>query len=142
MEAEQIAKALIRFPPVKVPRTVYFEGLDPDFRAALEANGYRPVEIMTLPRETPMEQAAYLLAKAQAFDEYTIVHTAECRKTLELEMRAHGLLDKRSMNLKVNVSAGADEISKLLAWAPDRHTMAGNSTAIFAQLPQAQKAED
>ena len=123
------------------PRVVYVQGLAESDRTILEARGYRPVELLTMPRVTTDDHQAYLLAKAQALEEGTIPVSAEGedRTALELEMRAYGLLDKRTTSMNLTLQCDATEVSSLLGWGGSRHTLAGNSTALAATLPAVTK---
>lgn len=123
------------FPPVAHPRRIFVRGLEPETKDRLESRGYVVVELATLPRQSTDETVTYLLSKAQAIEERTIETSAEERKCLELEMRAYGLLDKRSLALSLDVSADASELDSLLGWGSSRHTLAGNSTVVSAQMP-------
>lgn len=127
---------LLEFPHVGFERKLYVRGLDPKIALELMDRGYVPIELATLARETADDQVLYLLAKAQAIEERTIVTDPEERKCLELEMRAYGLLDKKSMALSLNVNADADELDGLLGWGKSRHTLAENSTVLAANLPK------
>jgi hypothetical protein len=127
--------ALAVFPPLPpgTPgRVVYVAGLVDEARAELVRRGYRPVELMTMPRGTWDENRAYLLAKAQAIEEQTVVADEEARKQLELEMRAYGLLQKQTTSIQVSVDCDAEDIRSMFGWGPSRHTLAHNSTAVVA----------
>ena len=116
-------------------RIIYVRGLDPALNTELDGRGYMAIELNSLPRESSEDQVQYLLAKCQAIEERTITTDPEERKCLELEMRAYGLLDSRSVALKLDVSADMQQIEGLLGWGKSRHTLAGNSTVIAAAKP-------
>lgn len=122
-------------------RRVYVDNLPADVRELLTARGYEPVELMALPRETEPDQLTYLRAKLQAYEERTVWASEEDRKRLELEARAWGMLGARTRQLNVNVDAGTDDIMRLLDWDSGRHTLSGNTTAVFAQAPSAPKRQ-
>ena len=99
----------------------------------LGERGYKVVELMTLPRSTPLEHHHYLMAKSQAIEEGTIEYTTEERRALELEMKAHGLLDAKKTQLNVNVDIDTNDLQKMLDWTDSRHTLADNSTVVSAK---------
>ena len=117
------------------PRRIYVDNIDRDLLELLIERNYEPVELMALPRETEPDQLAYLRAKLQAYEERTVWASEEDRKRLELEARAWGMLGARTRQLNVNVDAASDDIMRLLDWDPGRHTLSGNTTAVFAQAP-------
>ena len=90
------------FPPVPLGRRLYFEYITPDECANLRAKGYDPVVLFSLPRTSEVEHKNYLLAFSQGLSDGT-VHCSKGRlDALELEMRAHGMLNKE-------VSSSGDE---------------------------------
>ena len=119
----------------EVRRRIYVQNLPPDDRELLIAKGYEPVELLSLPRATDEENCSYIRAKLQAIEEGTVDCTEEGRKRLELEARAYGLLDAKRRQFAVHVSK-TDDLERLLDWDPGRHTLAQNSTAIWAQPPE------
>jgi len=120
-------------------RRIYVDGINEQAHAALAARGYEAIELMSMPRTTEADQLAYLRAKLQAFEERTVQASEEDRKRLELEARAWGMMGSRQRRVNVNVEATSEDIDKLLDWDPTRHTLAGNTTAVFAQAPEVKK---
>ena len=114
-------------------RRVYVCGLDPLSAEVLRERGYEPVEVNTLPRTDDGETADYLNAKLQGIEEGSIAADDETRKLLELQMRALGLLDKRSVSMRLSVRAEASTIEDLFGWRQSRHTLSENSTVVSAQ---------
>jgi hypothetical protein len=123
-------------------RRVYVDGLGPAAHEGLARRGYEAIELMSMPRTTEADQLAYLRAKLQAFEERTVEASEEDRKRLELEARAWGMLGTRQRRVNVNVEASSEDIDKLLDWDPTRHTLSGNTTAVFAQAPEIEKPEE
>lgn len=118
-----------------VPRRIFVSNLSPVDREVLEAKGYECVELLSLRRITDEENCTYIRAKLQAIEEGTIDCCEEGRKRLELEARAYGLLDAKRRAVAVHVTK-TEQIDNLLTWDSGRHTLAQNSTAIWAQPPE------
>jgi hypothetical protein len=93
------------FPPVPLGRRLYFEYITPDEAANLRAKGYDPVVLFSLPRTTEAEHKAYLLAISQGLSDGTIQLKKGRLDALELEMRAHGMLNKE-------ISSSGDELKR------------------------------
>ena len=119
--------------PKGATRTIFVRGLQQDIAQKLGERGYVVVELMTLPRTNPLEHQQYLLSKSQACEEGTIEFTTEERRALELEMKAHGLLDSKKTQLNVNVDIDTNDLQKMLNWTDSRHTLADNSTVQAAK---------
>lgn len=119
-----------QWPPLSagVERTVYVHGAPTREAEILRGRGYSVVEVNTLPRNSEQEHLRYLLAKAQGVEEGTIEVDQEGRKVLELEMRAYGLLDKRTTSLNLQVHTTSEEVSQIFGWGHSRHTLVDNST--------------
>lgn len=126
---------LEKFPPLlnRRGRRVYVCGLDGLSADVLRERGYEPVEINTLSRDDDGEVAEYLHAKLQGIEEGSIEADDETRKLIELEMRSLGMLDKRSVSMRVNLSAAGSTIEDLFGWNQSRHTLSENSTVVSAQ---------
>lgn len=124
------------------PRRIYVDGVVRIELEALKKLGYEPVELMSLPRENEAQQLAYIRAKLQAYEERTIPASEEDRKRLELEARAWGMLGTKTRQLNVNVDASSEDVDRLLQWDTGRHTLAGNTTAVFAQPPALKGGRD
>ncbi|MBH06033.1 MAG: hypothetical protein CMJ20_06895 [Phycisphaeraceae bacterium] len=116
-----------------VARTVFVRGLEQDMAEILTERGYTVVELMTMPRNNPVEEQTYLLAKCQAMEEGTIAFTTEDRRTLELAMKSAGLLDSKRTMLNLKVDIDGDDVEKMLNWNNSRHTLAENSTVQAAK---------
>jgi hypothetical protein len=126
---------LIQLPTLDgVTRTVYVSAEGPEAVSSLEQRGYTVVDIFTLPRETPEDHQRFLLAKMQGVEEGTICSTQKDIRALEVAMRAHGLLDKTSRHLNLNVAVDGQTVEQLLGWSDSRHTLRGNSTVQSAQV--------
>lgn len=130
------------FPEVPVearPRSLYFRMLSILDREALKNLGYSPLCLLELPRGTPEQEVAYLMAKMQGIEEATIICSDNELKVLELEMKAYNLLSQKHMVVRFNVDdkqkhKSLDEI--LSTWKNSRHTLRGNSTIEAMQTPQ------
>lgn len=141
-EDEPWTPLLTRLPDVSSAgrrRRIYVDNSPSDEREELIARGYEPIELMSMPRESEPDQLAYLRAKLQAYEERTIWASEEDRKRLELEARAWGMLGARNRQVNVNVDASSEDVERLLNWDSGRHTLAGNTTAVFAQPPALKK---
>lgn len=135
------------FPEVPVearPRSVYFRKVSALDRAALKNHGYAPVCLMELPRGTPEQEIAYLMAKMQGVEEGTVVVGDNELKALEIEMKAYNLLSQKHMVVRFNFSdrqkhKSLDDI--FATWKNSRHTLRGNSTVQGMQLPEISRKE-
>jgi hypothetical protein len=110
------------------PRPLFFNTLSPDIRHSLVERGYGVMLLNELPRGTPTAERNYLLAKAQAIEEGTIDSGRGVLRVLELQMRAQGMLDKKSFNVQVKANLEGKELEDVLNWSSSRHTLAGNTT--------------
>lgn len=119
--------------PSGVHRSLVFCGGRVGMKAILTRRGYTCIELNTLPRNTEQDNVTYLLAKAQGLDEGTIIEEEDYFDLLKLQMKAYGLLDKRSTSLNLHLTGDADSIQSLFGWRDSRHTLAGNSTVVSAQ---------
>lgn len=126
------------FPPVPVearPRRVYLQILSPLDMEALRGRGYEPMSLLQLPRGTPEHEAFYLLARAQAIEEGTYGVTKEQVQALELQMKAHGMLTSKGVQLRVALTGNVKDAEDILkSWGSSRHTLRGNSTVTAAAV--------
>lgn len=126
------------------PRIVYFKLVSALDRAALKERGYIGVCLMELPRGTPEQEIAYLMAKTQGIEEGTLHVTDNELHALELEMKAYNLLSQKHMVVRFNFSdkqkhKSLDDI--FATWKNSRHTLRGNSTVEGMQLPELRRKE-
>lgn len=109
-------------------RILYHRG---NFDAAevkeLARRGYNAVDLITLPRQSDGEQYLYLLAKAQAIEEGTVISSPEERRQLTLMMQAFGMLNAKNMNYNVKSDSNSNDIEVILDWQKSRHTFRENS---------------
>ena len=128
---------------LKSPRLIYYRGnLTSDEVIELKHRGYNPVDIITLPRSTDEEQRLYLLAKAQAIEEGTIIASAEDRRQLALNMHAFGMLKSKDMSFDVRTNTGTTDVDAVLDWSKTRHTFKDNSTVdIVGRTPEELREE-
>lgn len=119
-----------RYPPISHRRVVYFDELGTDEKDFLEARGYSPIILNSLPRNTDREEQDYILAKLQAIEEGTIIADKEQVKVLELQMKAHSMLRQESTRVNVDVKTNKEDIKELLDWGHSRHTLRTNSTVV------------
>lgn len=116
-------------PRLNAPRRIYYRGtFSKEEVAELKKRGYDPVDLITLPRDNDDEHRLYLLAKAQAMEEGTIVTTNEERRQLSLNMAAFGLLKSKDLALDLRTTSGATDVDVILDWQKSRHTFRDNST--------------
>jgi hypothetical protein len=108
-------------------RRVYVDRATKEEVESLIASGLEPVELLTLPRDTPEDDRKYLLAKAQAMEEGFAECTFQACKILELEMKAAGMLSEKSRNLNLHVHTDAETLDKLLDWGHSRHALRANT---------------
>lgn len=125
---------LNRFPqlPSGVSRGVYVDTMPWDIANELQQRGYTVRYLGAVPRESPDELRAYLLAKSQAVEEGTVTVDKSQLDALKLQMYAAGMLDKR---YNPPDKAGADEAegdaTELLFWRRSRHTLRDNSLSLI-----------
>lgn len=135
------------FPEVPVearPRSVYFRMLTLLDREMLKAKGYAPACLLELPRSSPEQEIAYLMAKCQGIEEGTIFATEAEMEALTLEMKAYNLIAQKHIVMRFN--AGEKQKQKSLddvfaTWNKSRHTLRGNSTVEAMQLPELRRKE-
>lgn len=121
------------------PRSLYFKMLAPLDRAMLQEHGYAPLCLLELPRGTPEQEVAYLMAKVQGIEEGTVIVSESEVKALELEMKAYNLLSQKHMVVRFNFSdkqKGKSLAEVFDSWGQSRHTLRGNSTIAGMQLPE------
>lgn len=126
------------------PRAVYFKMLTLLDRTALKNRGYIPTCLLELPRGTPEQEVAYLMAKVQGIEEGTIIASEAEVKALELEMKAYNLLSQKHVVVRFNL--GEKQKGKSLeevfnTWQSSRHTLRGNSTIAAMQLPELRRKD-
>ena len=126
------------------PRSVYFKVLLPLVREILQGKGYAPACLFELPRSTPEQEQAYLMAKCQGIEEGTIIASEEEVHALELEMKAYNMLAQKHIVMRFD--AGTKQKHKSLdevfgSWKNSRHTLRGNSTVETMQLPELRRKE-
>lgn len=123
---------LARFPPLEKSmrgRALFFDKLPSAWEKELKERGYSPTVLSTLPRRDVQDEVAYLNGVLQGMSEMTIAYDSERLKAVELAMKSHGMLDKRSLNITANVNADGT-LEELWAWGGSRHTLQGNSTMV------------
>lgn len=126
------------------PRAVYFKFLSELDHAALVERGYAPSVLMELPRSTPEQEIAYLMAKAQAIEEGTITCSENELRALEMAMKSYNLLSQKHMVVRFNVDAKqkGKSLNEIFdTWKSSRHTLRGNSTVQGMELPDLKRKE-
>ena len=89
---------LVCFPPRQNPgikRQVFFDAMPNAATCAeLESRGYEPTHVLSLSRDDELGHRNFLLALSQGMAEGTIFPSKPRLQAAELDMRAHGMLNK------------------------------------------------
>lgn len=96
---------LDKFPQRQNPtnkRLLYFEYIEATELEALALRGYTAVHLASLPRETEADHKAYLMALTQGMAEGTITADRSRLDAVELDLRAHGMLNKDVTHTEVD----------------------------------------
>lgn len=115
------------------PRLLYVQACPPELAIELTARGYKIVDLFSMPRGDPMDEVAYLMAKAQAIEEGTVEASRHQVEVLQMEMRAYGLLAQKGEGPRRSTKQHIQELDEILNWRKDRHTLRDNSTVQSAQ---------
>lgn len=91
--------------------------------------GFVLKDIRLLPRGDEVEEEAYLLARLQAMEEGFATSHKAAVDTVELELRARGMLNSEQKRDRKRLDTMEKTVNSLLNWNTDRHTLAGNSTS-------------
>ena len=126
------ARLLDRFPPRSggPRRPIFFDWL-PNAATLLELvkRGYEPTHILSLPRDDERGHRTFLTVLTQAMSEGTIPADKNRLHAAELDMRAHGMLNKYGP-ADPGSSKRKQAVEDLLAdWQRGRHSL-GQSTVV------------
>lgn len=112
-----------RWPATAKPRRLYVCGLAPDVAMQLQAKGYEPVDVLSMPRDTAPEHQEALEAWMQGMVEGSILPDEERRKAIELEMRERGFLVHRTLRVDARLKLDKASVEELLNFGESRFTM-------------------
>lgn len=111
-------------PEGSVPRKLYFKALAPARAKALRERGYDPVVLVTLPRQTPQDDQAYLKALGMGLLDGTIEMEKDLAPVLRLLFTEAGLVDKGARGASQGPSKPqTGSVKDLLSWGTSRHTI-------------------
>ena len=114
-------------PKAARPRRLVFRSVSEGETAKLAEKGYEVVELLTLPRRTPVESREYISALLQGVSDGTIMISKQEYEAVELEAKILGMLAKdgadRDGALKLEVGK---TLAKALDWKHSRHTLRDN----------------
>ena len=125
----------------KATRTLYFEFLNEEDRAALEKKNFCPVITFEMPRESEGDHQNYLMALLQGMTDGTIEYSKGRLESAELEMKARQMLGKDFR--MIESGEVKNNVEELWNWGQSRYTIQGNSTIVDPRaVDQASKMKE